>query len=114
MDIAADRWEKLIADPAQRAGLGTRPHRQGRPSHPGRGHALGIVADEGSFAGIHGSTRDISERERLQRELRSSEERYRYLVSSSPDLVWVTDAEGQLVFVSEAAEIDPRDAAGPS
>ena len=67
-------------------------------------HALGIVADDGSFAGIHGSTRDISERERLQRELRSSEERYRYLVSSSPDLVWVTDAAGQLVFVSEAAE----------
>ena len=67
-------------------------------------HAIGIIADDGSFAGIHGSTRDISERERLQRELRSSEERYRYLVSSSPDLVWVTDAEGQLVFVSEAAE----------
>ena len=48
----------------------------------------------GRFAGIHGSTRDISERERLERELRESEERYRYLVASSPDLVLLTDAAG--------------------
>jgi PAS domain-containing protein len=31
---------------------------------------------------------------RLERELRESEERYRYLVASSPDLVWLTDAKG--------------------
>src|SRR4029450_12998963 len=45
----------------------------------------------------------ISERARLERELRESEERYRYLVASSPDLVWLTDAEGTLTFVSDAA-----------
>ncbi len=105
MGLAADRWEKLIADPTSEQVselilIGKDDRRT-----PVEVHAIGIVADDGSFAGIHGSTRDISERERLQRELRSSEERYRYLVSSSPDLVWVTDAEGQLVFVSEAAEL---------
>ena len=62
-----------------------------------------MVDAEGSFAGIHGSTRDISERDRLERELRESEERYRYLVASSPDLVWLTDAEGTLTFISDAA-----------
>ena len=102
--LAADRWEKLIADPtseqvSELVLVGKDDRRT-----PVEVHAIGIVADDGSFGGIHGSTRDISERERLQRELRSSEERYRYLVSSSPDLVWVTDAEGQLSFVSEAAE----------
>ena len=102
--VAADRWEKLIVDPtleqvSELVLLGKDDRRT-----PVEVHAIGIVTDDGSFGGIHGSTRDISERERLQRELRSSEERYRYLVSSSPDLVWVTDAEGQLIFVSEAAE----------
>ena len=62
-----------------------------------------MVDAEGRFAGIHGSTRDISERARLERELRESEERYRYLVASSPDLVWLTDAEGTLTFISDAA-----------
>jgi PAS domain S-box-containing protein len=65
--------------------------------------AIGMVDAEGMFAGIHGSTRDISERSRLERELRESEERYRYLVASSPDLVWLTDERGTLTFISDAA-----------
>jgi PAS domain S-box-containing protein len=58
---------------------------------------------EGEFAGVHGSARDVRDRERLERELRESEERYRYLVQSSPDLVWMTDAEGMFTFVSDQA-----------
>jgi PAS domain S-box-containing protein len=61
-----------------------------------------MVDENGAFAGIHGATRDISDRDRLERELRESEERYRYLVASSPDLVWLTDAKGTLTFVSDA------------
>ncbi len=75
-----------------------------------------MVDAEGRFAGIHGSTRDISERARLERELRESEERYRYLVASSPDLVWLTDAKGTLTFVSDAARtmlgIEPTELMG--
>jgi PAS domain S-box-containing protein len=71
---------------------------------------------DGQFAGIHGSTRDISERDRLERELRESEERYRYLVASSPDLVWLTDAAGTLTFISDAARsmlgFEPTDLMG--
>ena len=59
---------------------------------------------DGRFTGVHGSARDIRERERLERELRDSEERYRYLVQSSPDLVWMTDADGLFTFVSDQAE----------
>src|SRR3954452_17386089 len=54
-------------------------------------------------AGIGDATRDSSERERLERELRDSEERYRYLVAASPDLVWLTDAKGTLTFISDAS-----------
>ncbi len=102
--VAADRWERLMADPGtQQVAELVLVGREGRRT-PVEVHSIGIVGADGRFAGIHGATRDISERERLQRELRSSEERYRYLVSSSPDLVWVTDAGGRLTFVSEAAE----------
>ena len=61
-----------------------------------------MVDNDGAFVGIHGSTRDVSERARLERELRESEERYRYLVASSPDLVWLTDGAGTLTFLSDA------------
>ncbi len=104
MALAADRWEKLAADPstgqaAELILLG----KDGRRT-PAEVHSIGMRDASGAFAGIHGSTRDISERERLQRELRASEERYRYLVESSPDLVWMTDEAGTLVFLSDAAE----------
>lgn len=66
--------------------------------------AAAAVMRDGEFAGVHGSARDVSEQERLERELRASESRYRYLVESSPDLVWMTDALGRLTFVSDRSE----------
>jgi PAS domain S-box-containing protein len=60
--------------------------------------------EDGEFAGAQGTVRDVSEQARLERELRDSEERYRYLVQASPDLVWMTDAEGRFTFVSDQAE----------
>jgi PAS domain S-box-containing protein len=64
--------------------------------------AVGVRVD-GEFGGVHGSGRDIGERERLERDLRTSEERYRTLASSSPDLVFATDAEGRYTFLSDRA-----------
>ena len=99
---AVARWSALVADPAaeQIANMELRSP-DGRLI-PVEVSAIGIVDAEGTFLGIHGSTRDISERDRLERELRASEERYRYLVASSPDLVWLTDADGTLTFLSDA------------
>lgn len=57
----------------------------------------------GEFIGIHGAARDIGDRERLERDLRESESRYRTLASSSPDLVFATDAEGRYTFLSDRA-----------
>lgn len=41
---------------------------------------------------------------RLYAELHESEDRYRYLLRNSPDLVWSTDAEGHFTFLSDALE----------
>ena len=99
---AIARWMALVADPSteQVANLDLLSP-DGRLI-PVEVSSVGIVDADGTFRGIHGSTRDISERARLERELRASEERYRYLVASSPDLVWLTDAEGTLTFLSDA------------
>ena len=60
------------------------------------------IAD-GQFVGVNGSVRDMTETDRLERELRESENRYRDLASSSPDMVFATDPQGVYTFVSDAA-----------
>ena len=69
LPTAFDRWEALIAEPdrVQVARLNL-VHRDGRLV-PAEVTSLGTTVD-GEFAGIHGSTRDVSERERLEHDLR--------------------------------------------
>jgi PAS domain S-box-containing protein len=100
---AMRRWAALVEDPGVEQVA--RINLQGPDGRlvPVEVSAVGMVDDEGVFTGIHGSTRDVSVRARLERELRESEERYRYLVASSPDLVWVTDENGTFTFISDAA-----------
>src|SRR5262249_41971705 len=65
--------------------------------------AVGIWED-GVFVGGQGTVRDISERERLERDLSSSEARYRSLVQSSPDLIFEMDGGGGYTFYSGRTE----------
>ena len=50
------------------------------------------VWEDGRFAGVQGTVRDMTQQERLERELRESQDRYRFLVENSPDVVFSTDA----------------------
>ena len=99
---AMARWSALVADPTTEQVLNLDLIGPDGRLVPVEVSSIGIVDADGTFMGIHGATRDVSERARLERELRASEERYRYLVDSSPDLVWLTDAEGTLTFLSDA------------
>ena len=62
------------------------------------------VWEDGQFAGVQGTVRDVTQQERLERELRESQERYRFLVENSPDVVFSTDTEGRFTFMSESME----------
>lgn len=43
---------------------------------------------------------EINEHERVERELRESEEKYRFLIQRIPDATWTADREGRAVFIS--------------
>jgi PAS domain S-box-containing protein len=66
--------------------------------------ATARLDEAGRFLGANGSVRDMREQVRLENELRESEGRYRFLIENAPDVVFATDAEGRLTFVSDALE----------
>ena len=94
-DARAIGWAKLVADPATEQVVEPQAQRARRPARPrSRSAPSAWSTPDGKFAG-HPRLDPRHQRARpLERELRESEERYRYLVASSPDLVWLTDAEG--------------------
>jgi PAS domain S-box-containing protein len=103
MPQAATDWERLAREPETVQHGNYLQRRKDGTTFRAEVTAVGLI-ENGRFVGAQGTVRDISERERLERELRESEERYRYLVSASPDVVWVTNADGKITFVSQAAE----------
>ena len=74
-----------------------------------------IVGENGPIV-IHGSARDITERLQNERALRESEERYRLLVEEINDVIFRTDQNGILTFVSpvvkSVAGYDPSELIG--
>jgi PAS domain S-box-containing protein len=79
-------------------------HARHRDGHavPVELRSVGIVVD-GALQGFQGSLRDETERERLEGELRESEQRYRFLTEHSPDIIVTVDATGMITFVSGRA-----------
>ncbi|MBP1766745.1 MAG: sensor histidine kinase response regulator [Candidatus Aminicenantes bacterium] len=43
---------------------------------------------------------DISDRKKMERDLRESEERFRTMADGSPDIIWVTDTTGAVRFIN--------------
>lgn len=59
----------------------------------------GIRDDQGVLTGLYGLSRDITERKRMEEQLRESEERYRSLVENSDEAILVIQ-DGMIKFVN--------------
>ena len=67
-------------------------------------HAVPLRSSESLVVGQLAVTRDITERRRVEKALRESEERYRELFDNSRDAIYVHDLNGRYVSVNQAAE----------
>ena len=65
--------------------------------------ALANRVDYDGQPAVQGMFLDINESKKTEEILRESEERYRELANSLPDIVFETDINGQLVFANERA-----------
>ena len=60
---------------------------------------------DGTFAGLTGTTVDITDRREAEEAIRRSEERYRELFENANDLVYTHDLENRLTSLNRAAEL---------
>lgn len=59
-----------------------------------------LYDDENRLIGIHGVTRDITERRNMTLELKKSEEKFRNLVEASSDIIWETNEKSEYLYLS--------------
>jgi PAS domain S-box-containing protein len=73
----------------------------------GRRIDVEVVSDDMIYEGRSAyivAVRDVSERRRVEAALRESEIRFRQIADSVPGIIWVTDADGRITFLSKAFE----------
>jgi PAS domain S-box-containing protein len=59
-----------------------------------------VINDEGTLIGAVHIITDITERRKVERELKESEEKYRYLIENSLEGVWVIDSNANAILIN--------------
>ena len=63
-----------------------------------------LIGEETDKVEFQAVIQDITERKESEQALRTSETKYRSLVSNIPDIVWTADSERQLIYISDNVE----------
>ena len=63
-----------------------------------------LLNSQGKLIGLHGLTRDITERKQAEKALRENEERFRTIVETAPSLLIITDEKGNNLYISPNCE----------
>lgn len=63
-----------------------------------------MIRENGVPVGFQGIVRDITDRKRVEQELRKSEELYRDLIENAYDIIYTTDLQGNFTSVNRACE----------
>ncbi len=64
----------------------------------------GLRDDQGNLTGLHGVSRDITEKKKAEDALRESEKKYRLLSERISDVVWIADMNLQESYVSPSIQ----------
>ncbi len=64
----------------------------------------GIRDETGKLIGIHGVSRDITGRKQAEEELLKSEAKYRFLTEKTNDIIWMTDLDFHVTYISPSIE----------
>jgi len=59
---------------------------------------------DGSVQSVQSIARDITERKRVEEMLQKSELKYRNLIEQAPDIIFIVDAEGNLLYVNQTGQ----------
>ncbi len=66
--------------------------------------AVPIYDEAGNLVAMESISRDITERKRMEKALRETEERFRSLVEHTNDILWELDQEGAYTYVSPTVQ----------
>jgi PAS domain S-box-containing protein len=102
-EVAELDWVATFTSPSQEVRGRVNLLRRDGSALPAEFTAMATLDADGKFAGVNGSVRDMTETDRLERELRDSEARFRQIVQTTPDVIWRADASGRFTFVADGA-----------